>query len=238
MQRSVSSIRNKRAQESTMHTFTTPAPVTAVLDIPAGRVQLIAAGRASTTVEIRPADPASSRDIRAAEQTQASYAGGMLTIEAAPARNRILGNSGSVEVTVQLPAGSRVQATTASTEFRAVGRLGDITVDSAQATIKIDEAASARLTVQAGDITAGRLGTAQISTGKGDITITEATHGALELATQDGSITITTAPGVSAALDAGTTYGRIRNALTNTGTAPDLTIHATTTRGDITARTQ
>jgi hypothetical protein len=33
-----------------MQKFDTPAPISAVLDIPAGRVQLIAADRADTTV--------------------------------------------------------------------------------------------------------------------------------------------------------------------------------------------
>ncbi|NUW37853.1 hypothetical protein HTZ77_41615, partial [Nonomuraea sp. SMC257] len=40
---------------------------------------------------------------------------------------------------------------------------------------------------------------------------------------------------VSAALDAGTTHGRITNALRNDGSA-ELDIHATTSSGDITAR--
>jgi hypothetical protein len=42
--------------------------------------------------------------------------------------------------------------------------------------------------------------------------------------------------GVSAALDASTSYGRIRNALKNTDGTADLNIHATTAYGDITAR--
>ena len=56
------------------------------------------------------------------------------------------------------------------------------------------------------------------------------------LRTETGAITIGAAAGASAALDAGTTMGRIRNALMNTGGTPELTIHATTTVGDITAR--
>jgi hypothetical protein len=44
------------------------------------------------------------------------------------------------------------------------------------------------------------------------------------------------AAGTSATLDAGTTLGRIHNALKNTGGPPDLDINATTTVGDITAR--
>jgi hypothetical protein len=55
------------------------------------------------------------------------------------------------------------------------------------------------------------------------------------LRTETGAITIGAAAGASATLDAGTTLGRIHNALENTGT-PGLTIQATTTLGDITAR--
>jgi len=219
-----------------MHTFTTPDPITAVVDIAAGRVQVIAADRADTTVQIRPADPASHRDVQAAEQTTADYRDGVLRITA-PAANRVLGSSGTIEVTVQLPAGSRLDAKAASAQLRTVGRLGALTVDSQQATIKADDAATARLTTLSGDVTVGRLhGDAQISTGKGDITITEAVRGALDLRTQAGTITVDAAAGVCAALDAGTTYGRINNALKNTDGTPALTIHATTAYGDITAR--
>jgi len=71
---------------------------------------------------------------------------------------------------------------------------------------------------------------------KGDIQITEATHGTVVLRTETGAITVGAAAGVSATLDAGTTLGRIRNALKNTDGTPGLSIHATTTVGDITAR--
>lgn len=148
-----------------MHTCTAAAPIAAVLEIPAGRIRLIAADRNETTVEVLPADPASKRDAKAAEHTAVSYADGTLRIEAAPAAHRALGRSGAVEITVQLPAGSHIQAKLATGEVRGVGRLGDAT------------------------------------------------------------------------LDATTTYGRIRNSLNNTtGPDPELTVRATTSHGDITAR--
>ncbi|MFI1286159.1 hypothetical protein ACH4U5_36290, partial [Streptomyces sp. NPDC020858] len=106
-----------------MQTFDTPAPIATVLDIPAGRIRFIAADRADTTVEVLPANASNGRDVKAAERTTVTYGEGVLRIEAAPAKNRILGDSGSVEVTVQLPAGSRIDAKTASAEFRGVGRL-------------------------------------------------------------------------------------------------------------------
>ncbi|WP_419096172.1 DUF4097 family beta strand repeat-containing protein [Streptomyces sp. B6(2022)] len=223
-------------RRSTMQTFATTAAVTAVLDIPAGRVQLIAADRADATVDVRPANPAKSADVKAVGQVSVEFADGVLRIAAAPARNRILGDSGAVEVTVQLPAGSAVEARTAAAELRGVGRLGDVVFEGAQGPVKLDEAASARLTLLAGDITVGRLGgSAEISTQKGDLRIAEAKGGTVVLRTAAGDITVGAARGVSASLDAGTSYGRVHNALLNTGTA-DLTVHATTSYGDITAR--
>ncbi|MEU9183620.1 DUF4097 family beta strand repeat-containing protein [Streptomyces sp. NPDC048484] len=221
-----------------MEKFDTPAAVQAVLDIPAGRIQLIAADRTDTTVEVRPANAARSRDVRAAEQTEVTYADGVLRIQAPEAKNRILGNSGSVEVTVQLPAGSHVEAKAAAAEFRGVGRLGDVTFDGGHSSVKLDEAASARLTGLDAHITVGRLnGPGEISTQRGNVNITEAVGGMLTLSTQQGDITVGAAQGVSAVLDAGTSHGRISNALKNAdGAAAGLTIKATTTQGDITAR--
>jgi DUF4097 and DUF4098 domain-containing protein YvlB len=217
-----------------MQKFDTTAPVSAVLDIPAGRIQAIAADRSDATVEVRPADASKSRDVKAAEQTEVTYADGVLRIKA-PAGNQYFGASGSIEVTLQLPVDSRIEAKAAAAEFRAVGRHGDITFEGAQGSTKIDEAASVHLTAHAGDVQIGRLnGSAEISTQKGDIRIDEALRGTVVLSTQMGDITIG-APD-SASLDAGTGYGRIHNTLRNTeGPTPALTIRATTSHGDITA---
>ncbi|MFE0192178.1 DUF4097 family beta strand repeat-containing protein [Streptomyces sp. NPDC058989] len=218
-----------------MQKFDTPAPISAVLDIPAGRVQFIAADRADTTVEVLPANASKGRDGKAAEQTTVAYADGVLRIENR-AKEQYFGPSGSIEVTVKLPAGSHVEAKAASTELRTVGRLGDVAFEGAYRQIKLDEAASLRLTAVDGDVEVGRLGgAAEISTTRGDIRIAEAMSGTVVLSTQSGDITVGAAAGVSAALDAGTGHGRISNALKNDGTA-ELEIRATTPHGDITAR--
>ncbi|WP_344600159.1 DUF4097 family beta strand repeat-containing protein [Streptomyces glaucus] len=221
-----------------MQKFDTPAPVAAVLDVPAGHIRFIAADRTDTTVEILPANAAKGRDVQAAEQTEVAYADGVLRIKAPAARNRTLGPSGALEVTVQLPVGSRVEARAAGAELRGVGRLGDVTFEGAQGAVKLDETANARLTLLAGDITVGRLsGSAELRTQKGDLRVDEAVRGAVTLRTEHGDISVGAARGTSAALDAGTTYGRISNTLDNTdGASAGLTIHATTAYGDITAR--
>lgn len=220
-----------------MQKFDTPTPIATVLDIPAGRIRFIAAERTDTTVEVLPANASKSRDVKAAEQIEVAYSDGVLRIEAPQAKNRILGTSGSIEVTVQLPAGSSVEAKAAAAEFRGVGRLGDIAFEGAEASVKLDETKSARLTLQAGDIAVGRLGgSAEISVMKGDISIAEAVRGTVTLRTESGAVSVGAARGVSASLDAGTTYGRINNALQNTDGTAALNIHATTAYGNITAR--
>ncbi|WP_394468219.1 DUF4097 family beta strand repeat-containing protein [Kutzneria buriramensis] len=219
-----------------MTTFATPAPISAVLTIPAGRVELVATDRTDTVVDVQPTDPAKGRDVKAARQTTVDYADGVLRIQTEAARNQYFGPTGSVQVTVHLPAGSRVEASTAAAELSTNGRLGEVVFDGAYRQIHVEQAASLRLTAVDGDVQVGRLdGPAQISTARGDITVAEAASGTVVLRTQAGGITVGAAAGVSASLDAGTSYGRISNALRNTDGAAELDIHATTSYGDILA---
>ncbi|WUJ71823.1 DUF4097 domain-containing protein [Kribbella soli] len=220
-----------------MSTFNTPEPISAILDIPAGPIRFVAGDQAETTVEVVPADPSKNRDVKAAESAQVGYDAGVLRVEI-PAKNQYFGPSGSVAVTVQLPAGSQVDVKVASSELRSTGRLGDVAIKSAHGAIDLEDVASARLSLTAGDVSVGRLhGSAEIRTSKGDIRIAEAAGGALELRTDVGEIEVGAAAGVSGSLNAGTTTGRIDNALKNAeGAGAQLTIHATTTVGDIVAR--
>ncbi|MFE2234986.1 DUF4097 family beta strand repeat-containing protein [Streptomyces sp. NPDC059442] len=219
-----------------MQKFDTTAPISAVLDIPAGRVRIVADDRADTTVEVLPADPSKSADVTSAERTTIAYADGVLRIHTPASEKRLVGDTGSLEVTVRLPAGSRVEAKAAAAELDGVGRLGDVAFEGAYRRVRIDEAASVRLTAVDGDVEVGRLGgPSEITTSRGDIRIAEAVGGTVVLRTESGDITVAAAAGVSAALDAGTGYGRVANALRSDGTAA-LDIRATTSQGDITAR--
>lgn len=218
-----------------MQNFATAAPISTVVEIPAGRVQIIAADRSDTTVEVRPTDPRKNRDVQTAEQTTVTFTDGVLQVRTAEPKNKLTGHAGSVEVTVQLPAGSSLDGKSDAAQLRTVGRLGDVAFDGAYQQIKIDEAASVRLTAIDGDVEVGRLtGAAEISTGRGDLRVAEATSGAVVLRTQSGDITVAAGAGVSAALDAGTGLGRVSNSLKNDG-APVLDISASTGLGDISA---
>jgi len=218
-----------------MYQFETPAPIAVVLDIPAGHVWFVAADRADTVVDVRPAQVSKRRDVQLAEQTTVEYADGVLKVTAAA--NHSFTSSGSIEVTVHLPIDSTVEAKAAAAGFRADGRFGDVSFDGAYGEIAVDEVAGLRLQALAGDVSVGRLkGSAEITTSKGNIRIGEAAGGHVVLRTQSGDLSVQAAHGVSASLDAGTTRGRIENSLKNADGTPQLTIHATTAHGDISAR--
>jgi DUF4097 and DUF4098 domain-containing protein YvlB len=236
-QRSFSIVGNSERKERTMQTFTTTAPITAVVDIPAGHIRITATDRTDTTVQISPADPARSRDTKAAEQTTVEFTDSTLQIRT-PNQNQAFGPSGSIDVTVHLPAGSHLRTTTAAAELRTTGPLGQVAFEGAHGPIALDQATDLRVSTNSGDITVAHLtGPAHISTQQGDIHITQAAPATLDLRTMDGSVTVDVAPGLFAVLDAQTQLGRIHNALANTqGTDAPVRIHAETMRGDITAR--
>ncbi|MGW8724721.1 DUF4097 family beta strand repeat-containing protein [Streptomyces sp. NPDC055808] len=221
-----------------MQKFVTTAPIVAVLDVPAGRIRIVAAEREFTTVVIEPADASKGRDVKAAERAVVAYDNGVLRVGPGPAGSQYFGASGCLDVRIELPAGSRVEGKSGAAELRTAGRLGEVGFDGGQGTVEVEESAGLRLTVHAADVSVGRLaGDSDIQVASGDIHIAEAHHGTLTLRTESGRITVGAAHGVSATLDAGTSHGRIHNALTNTeGGAAALNIHATTSSGDITAR--
>ncbi|MFD0078807.1 DUF4097 family beta strand repeat-containing protein [Streptomyces sp. NPDC127166] len=219
-----------------MQKFKAPEAIAAVVEIPAGRISLLAADRAETTVEVRPADAGKGRDVKAAEQTTVEFGDGVLRVISPEARNQVLSNPGSVEVTVQLPTGSRAEVTSSAAEVRTEGRLGDVTVHGAHRCTEIAEVEGLRLTTIDGDVHVGRLGgPAEISAARGGITIGEAVRGTVVLHTQHGDISIAAAPGVSATLDADARHGRVSNVLKNDG-SPVLEISATSGSGNVSAR--
>jgi len=219
-----------------MQNFATPGPVSVVLEIPAGAVRLVATERTDIVVDVQPADASKKRDVKAAEQTAIAFQDGVLSVTTAES-HRVLGGSGALHVTIELPVGSRLDGKAGAAELHTTGRLGDVAFDGGYTVVSIEEAAGAVLKVHTGDVAINCLtGSAQIRNGKGDITIAEAHAAQVELRADMGNLSVTAAPGVSATLDADTAKGRITNTLRNTeGAAAGLAVKATTSHGDITA---
>ena len=153
-----------------MPTFDTPEPISATARVDAGSIQFTAGDRSDTVVEVRPRDPERDKDVRAAEQTEVSFASGVLTVRTK--QRRLIGPSGVVDVTVELPAGSHLDLTGEWTQVLGAGRLGEVRVKASTGEVRLDTTGAAQLTVSHGSITVDRIeGSAEITTSTGNLRI-------------------------------------------------------------------
>lgn len=207
-----------------MPTFPTPEPISLNLSIGVGGVQIIAAARDDTVVEVLPTDPARESDVRAAEQTRVRFAGGTLRVRGPRARN-FHGRGPSIDVRVELPAGSIVDCAAAMGELRCTGSLGACRLKTAYGDITLDRSTAAFLDTAYGDVTVHHVeGDTMVTSGSGDIRITEIegkamiknsnaatwigdATGELHINSANGDITVDRA---RAAINARTAYGSIK----------------------------
>ncbi|MFM1723381.1 DUF4097 family beta strand repeat-containing protein [Rhodococcus sp. PAM 2766] len=156
-----------------MPTFSTPEPISATLSFAVGDATLTATDRDDTVVEIRPSDPHRELDVRAAEQTRVEFASGRLVVKAP--RPRVLGvwgKVGSVDITVELPIDSAVEADASVGAVRADGRLGNCRVKTATGDVRLDGTRDLTVNTGAGAITVETVGgDADLSTGSGRIEV-------------------------------------------------------------------
>jgi hypothetical protein len=158
-----------------MPTFDTPGPITATIDVVVGAVRISAADRDATVIEVRPTDSSNVEDVKAAEQTRAEYANEHLLVRTPRLRSWLpRSRGGSVDVTIQLPAGSEVRATGQLTDFDCDGPLGECRIKAGIGQIRIGQAAALSLKTGIGDISVDRAtGHAEVTTGSGDVRVRE-----------------------------------------------------------------
>jgi len=154
-----------------MPTFSTPEPITATLELVAGIARIVAGDRGQTVVTVQPSDDSHELDRRAAEQTQVEYAAGRLLVRTPKQRGLgLFGRAGSVDVTIELPAGSRLDGSATMVAFHCSGRLGDCRIKITAGDIQLDDTGPLELSTGAGTIAVNRVvGPAGLSTGTGKI---------------------------------------------------------------------
>jgi DUF4097 and DUF4098 domain-containing protein YvlB len=160
-----------------MPIFVTPTPIDLAINLPVGAIDIIASDRSDTVVTVTPTNPEKAVDRRGADETTVDLTGQTLTIKGPKPRVSFIGPTESVDVKVELPAGSRLTAELAVGGIRTVGRLGATRIKSSTGQVDLD--ATADLWLRASH------GTATISSADGSVEIT-ADHGQIRLGTVTG----------------------------------------------------
>ncbi|MEV6163519.1 DUF4097 family beta strand repeat-containing protein [Streptomyces sp. NPDC052052] len=186
-----------------MPSFDTPEAISVDAHVGAGSIRFTASDRLDTLVEVRPGNAKRSKDVRAAEQTEVTYASGVLTVRT---KERLLiGPSGAVDVTVDLPTGSRIDVTGSWVQVLGEGRLGEARVKSSVGDVRLDTTGPLRLAASHGSITVDRVeGAAEITTSSGDLrvgtvdgpAVLKNSHGATSVSTVTGDLRVNGAIGV------------------------------------------
>jgi len=158
-----------------MPAFPTPGPVTVALDLSlVGSVHLVASDRADTTVVVLPTRRGAPDDERMAQETRVDLTGDTLAITV-PGQWRqwvMPLSGGSVDVTVELPAGSAVEGKALS--VLAEGRLGRVDLKASAGDLRLGDVAAAELRASAGSVVVGRIeGAGQVAAAAGSVRIGE-----------------------------------------------------------------
>jgi DUF4097 and DUF4098 domain-containing protein YvlB len=163
-----------------MKTFETHSPISVDIELAVANITIGASDRLDTTVDVQPTHPDRKSDVDMAANITVDLVDGRLRI----ARPR--GNRGwrpghfrdSVDVHVELPAGSSLRGTAGVVMLECNGRVGEVSFRAGVATVRIDESGPASLTAGSGDIEVGHT--------IGDVVVK--TNGAVRIGTVDGDV--------------------------------------------------
>lgn len=181
-----------------MPEFETPQPISAVIDAYVGDIRIVATDRANTVVEVVPGNKAKSHDVEAAEQTRVDFSAGQLRVKAPrpPVWKQAISRShGSIDIVIEVPTGTRVQAETEMGAIRTEGALGDCRFKSSLGDIQVATAGALELTTSMGAISVDEAkGRVDVRTGSGEVRIGRV-EGSAEIHNSNGATTIDSVTG-------------------------------------------
>ena len=201
-----------------MPTFATPGPIAATVEVAGARVRVTASDRSDTVVLVEPINEASRSDVKVAERTKVNFADGQLSVKTTTSGDK----SGSVAITIDLPAGSSLAAYLAHSSVQADGPVGQCELHMASGQVQLDRIDALRANIASGEVAIGHIagranidggafamrigdvkGTARLSNSGGkawighaaaDLDLSSASCD-FDIDRADGSITATTASG-------------------------------------------
>jgi DUF4097 and DUF4098 domain-containing protein YvlB len=158
-----------------MPSFDTPEPIFATIEVVAADVRISAGDGAATVVDVQPSDPSDEEDVKAAQLTRVEYANGQLLVKAPKLRSWLSRSTGgSIDVTVELPAGSRLNGSGQLADFRCDGPLGECRIKSGLGRVQLDRTGALELKTGIGDVSVESVaGHAEVTAGSGEVRLRE-----------------------------------------------------------------
>lgn len=217
-----------------MPEYQTNGPIDLAIDVPVGRIEVTASERTDVQVRVDPSSPGRKVDVRAAADTVVKAEEGRITI-AVPRRYGPLIGSGSesVDVTVDLPSGSRLTVDTSVGRIRAHGPLGATRIKSSTGDVIVERAEHLQVHSSSGEVIVGHVdGDLDITSGNGPTRVDyvggtaalKASNGDIRIGVAGGAVSAKLANGsmsIREALDSVTArsaYGKIRVDEVSSGT--------------------
>ncbi|MCP2255803.1 DUF4097 and DUF4098 domain-containing protein YvlB [Prauserella aidingensis] len=157
-----------------MLVFDTPGPVFVMLDLGVARdVHIVASDRADTVVEVAASDPSNESDVEAAGKVRVDQSGDEVRVTGQkPRAFDFSRKTRSADITIELPAGSRVDGRLHMGGVRCEGALGGVKLKTGMGDIRVERSGPAQLGTGAGHVTVDRIdGDGDIRTGSGKVSV-------------------------------------------------------------------
>src|SRR5918992_1834236 len=136
-----------------MPTFATPGLISATIEVPVGDVRIRAGDGEAAVIDVRPSDASSDEDVKVAQRTRVEYADEQLLVKSPKLRSWLpRSTGGSIDVTIELPAGSHVRGSGQMTDFSCDDHLRDCRIKTGMGQIQLAEVDTANLKTGIGDI--------------------------------------------------------------------------------------
>jgi len=207
-----------------MPAYESLAPIDADIVVSAGHVEMVASDRADTTVEVTPTHPGRSGDIALARQATVTFEDNRLRVRV-PGRLKMLGpGRDSVDVRIELPAGSRAGIEAGYGSVRVTGELGTTRIVAKYGNVSAERVGDLALVSPYGEVDVAEVGgELDVKVAHGHVRIgriagparLRGAHGTLTLGTTESEVDVATSGPLTierslADVTAQTAYGAIR----------------------------
>ena len=136
-----------------MPTFATPGPIAATVEVAGAQVRVTASDRTDTVVRVEPINEASRSDVKIANKTKVEFAGGQLSVKTTAPGDK----SGSVTITIDLPADSSLAAYLAHSTVQVDGPVGRCELHLASGQVQLDRIDALQASIASGEVAIGHI---------------------------------------------------------------------------------